>query len=96
MQFRLTKDTVIDGNDLKPWGVFGTVKAGTILEGEPIEEWPKHGDRYWFVNSWGTVNSDSFEGDIGSHLGRKQIGNIFRTEAECQAMCDKFKQLLKK
>ena len=62
---------------------------------ETEEVWkPKAGEAYYFTNVIGRTGSycwhnESVDNDL------YEVGNCFQTEAEAQAMADKFKELLK-
>jgi len=62
---------------------------------ETEEVWkPKVGDAYYLINEFLSVDRYAWESDSidNEHFN---IGNCFQTEAEAQAMADKFKELLK-
>lgn len=89
------------------WVVNIIAEGGAMLSGmwhtnEEIEKYfvlpmekfvPKQGENYWVFGSL----LKPFEIKYQGFLDQKndiEIGNCFPNEAECQAMCDKIKELL--
>lgn len=52
-------------------------------ERDQDEEWPKPGDAYWLIDSAGRLCCSVWDGDM-THVCRKEVGNIFRTEAKAK------------
>jgi len=74
---------------------FEETKYDIYTKTETEEVWkPKVGDAYYLINEFLSVDRYAWESDSidNEHFN---IGNCFQTEAEAQAMADKFKELLK-
>jgi len=74
---------------------FEETKYDIYAKTETEEVWkPKMGDAYYLINEFLSVDRYAWESDSidNEHFN---ISNCFQTEAEAQAMADKFKEMLK-
>ena len=49
----------------------------------PTPEWPQKEDEYWFLHSDSDTGQNTWKND-GIDRGRKEMGNVFRTEQEVE------------
>lgn len=56
------------------------------------DSWPKHGDRYWYSGTYGSVAYSDFDGGEFD-LGCVDTGNIYRTGAEAEREVERRKVL---
>src|ERR1035437_3386620 len=59
------------------------------------EEWPKEGDRHYFIHTDGTVGQDTYEEESITDRKVKEFGNMFRTRKEAEDMAEKIKFFVK-
>ena len=59
----------------------------------PVEEWPKHGDMYWFVTSEALIYERRWSDDSIFLQNRKAFGNCHRDEASALRWRDRVKAL---
>lgn len=57
--------------------------------------WPRTGDLYYYVDTDGSVESCQYADKYDIDNNRRKAGNFFKTEAEAEAMAEKFKSMLK-
>ena len=52
-----------------------------VKKADPIEEWPKIGYDYWFLDSGGDINKTPWDNDNLDN-DRREFGNVFEFEKE--------------
>jgi len=56
---------------------------------------PDCGEQYYYIDSWGNINTETWDEDEPSDQVTFAIGNVFRTQALAQAEVDRRKALTK-
>ena len=51
-----------------------------VKKADPIKEWPKIGDDYWFLDDGGDINKTTWNNDND----RRELGNVFEFEKEAK------------
>lgn len=60
------------------------------VEQEEVEQFPKQGDTYYYIDDWADVGDDCWA-DAPYDQGRLTIGNVFETKAETEFALEKLK-----
>lgn len=61
--------------------------TGTL---EPIDEWPKKGDKYWYINYFGDINYSRYDGYLDEN--DKFLG-IYRTKEEAEMAAERIRSI---
>ena len=54
-----------------------------VKKADPIKEWPRIGDDYWFLDSEGNIYNNSWNNYIVDK-NRRKLGNVFKFEKEAK------------
>lgn len=63
---------------------------------KPKGRWkPREGGEYWFINGFGVADDNYWDSYYISHEVRYLLGNVFKTQEECQAWIDRQKAIVR-